>query len=95
MKVVIIADVSGSVSREQLNALLFPTMDGLEAAEHDVWVVFADTAVRAVLRPKKIRFQQSKLELIGRGGTDMQSVRREVAASMKPDFMVIISDGMY
>jgi len=95
MKVTIIADVSGSVPHEQLNTVLFPTIDALESAGHDVWVVFGDTEIRAIMRPKKIRSGQSQLKLVGHGGTDMKSVRQAAQATLKPDFVVTISDGMY
>jgi predicted metal-dependent peptidase len=97
MKVVIIADISGSVDRGKLNRLLFPTMEALERALCEVWVVFADTQVRGVFRPRHLRRDgfDYRLNVLGGGGTDMQSVRHEVQDSMKPDFMVTISDGYY
>jgi predicted metal-dependent peptidase len=95
MKIVIIADVSGSVERLRLDAIVTHTMNALEASDNEVWVVFADHEVRAVLRPKHIRRQSFDLNLIGHGGTDMGAVRYQVMKTMKPDFVVTVSDGMY
>lgn len=95
MKVVIIADVSGSVDHAQLNTLLYPVMDALHDGGNEVWVVFGDTQVRAVFSARKVRRESHKLELIGHGGTDMAGVRREVMASMKPDYVLTLSDGHY
>lgn len=95
MKIVIIADVSGSVNHEQLNSILFPVMDSVDRDGNEVWVAFADTQVRAVFRAHKVRENQHQLKLVGHGGTDMRSVRHEVMASMKPDYLITLSDGMY
>lgn len=95
MKVAIIADVSGSVGRGQLNSVLHPAMDALEEAGHTVLVVFADTEIRATCTPDEVRAGNQRLKLVGHGGTDMATVRHAVLRLINPDFVVVLSDGFY
>jgi len=95
MKIVIIADVSGSVNHRELNNILLPVVESLDEEDNDVWVVFADTQVRAVFRAHKVRENWDQIKLVGHGGTDMAGVRREVMATMKPDYVIVMSDGMH
>ena len=87
-RVAVIVDTSGSMNENQMGVALNVLAQALNVADQ-VYLVAGD--VRAhVLKPIQ---DMSQAKLIGGGGTDMGSIARETWKQVRPDFMVIVTDG--
>lgn len=91
VNVSVLLDTSGSMSQDRLRAALTEINGVLKACgSNGAKMHEADTEVTA---SKKVRGKLSKVELTGRGGTDMAGALQSVWKMDKPQLMILMTDG--
>jgi predicted metal-dependent peptidase len=90
-KVVIVVDTSGSIIEEEFNSF-FSEIDALtRITDSRIWLVQVDEAVQSVMQYSKGVWKD--LKLIGRGETDLQPAIDYAQEELRPEGIIIFTDG--